>query len=243
MTTTFDPEIDPVTIDTQIAEFNAIIGAAYGRIQAGAASARNLLGERKVRVGRSMRYASTDTDALDRLENTTFTLAMDISKAHSILDAVAAARAELREAIEQRAPLEAIYETRRWTRFSEVVGGHIHAGHSCAGGTIRSTTLVGWRVDLSGTTIDNAVAELGPTLCSHCFPGAPLEWRRSAAEVKAEAEAAEGIYCDSVSLTREQGKAINWRRRSNYVTCHACGNPSVSVTSTGRKRKHKRLGK
>lgn len=238
MTTT---TIDPVAIDTQIAEFNAIINAAFERSEKAAVSARQMLGERKVQIGRSRGYLSTDTEALDRLKATDFTSGLDIDRKARIIATVAAANSTIGEALEQRAPLDALYAAQQWTRYSEVVGGHIHQGTYCAGGTIRRTTRIGWRVDLSGTEIAAAVAELGPTLCSHCFPSAPLEWRRSAEEVKAEAEAAAGIYCGSKHLSQAERDSVDsWNRMTVYVDCEACGANAVSLTSTRLKRKHKR---
>jgi hypothetical protein len=42
--------------------------------------------------------------------------------------------------------------------------------------TCRPTTTYGWLPSLSGKTESEAVADLGPTLCSVCYPTAPTEW-------------------------------------------------------------------
>jgi hypothetical protein len=62
-----------------------------------------------------------------------------------------------------------------WSRFFLVTSsaGHIHSSmrcHSCY-----PTTTYGWRPDLSGKSEAEAVALLGPALCSVCFPSAPVE--------------------------------------------------------------------
>ena len=72
------------------------------------------------------------------------------------------------------AELEALYTG--WARFFLVTSsaGHIHSSMHCS--TCRPTTRYGWLPELSGKDADTAVSELGPTLCSICFPSAPVEW-------------------------------------------------------------------
>jgi len=82
------------------------------------------------------------------------------------------------------ARLDDEYLRRPWNRYIVVAGGHIHHGTQCAGGTIRPSTQLGWRPELSGKSVADAVAELGPLLCTHCFPDAPVEWK--AGEIKPE---------------------------------------------------------
>ena len=63
-----------------------------------------------------------------------------------------------------------------WSRFFLVTSspGHVHSSMYCS--TCRPTTTYGWLPELSGKDEPEAVAELGPTLCSVCFPSAPTEW-------------------------------------------------------------------
>jgi len=69
---------------------------------------------------------------------------------------------------------EAKYEG--WSRFFRVtnVNGHIHSSLHCS--TCYATTQYVWNPSLSGLTEEAAVEELGPHLCSVCFPSAPTEW-------------------------------------------------------------------
>jgi hypothetical protein len=62
-----------------------------------------------------------------------------------------------------------------WSRFFLVTSsaGHVHRSMACS--TCRPTTTYGWLPELSGQTEAQAVAELGPALCSVCFPSAPVE--------------------------------------------------------------------
>jgi hypothetical protein len=104
-----------------------------------------------------------------------------------LLGDLAAACAGLREA-------DAAYAG--WLRFFPTQtsgGGHVHSSTSCR--TLYASTDIRWRPDLSGKTVDEAVAELGPLLCQVCFPEARAEYKRDpreyARERNAERKAAE----------------------------------------------------
>lgn len=75
---------------------------------------------------------------------------------------------------EQARELGALYTG--WSRFFLVTSssGHVHSSMSCS--TCRPTTRFGWLPSLSGQDEAEAVAELGPTLCTVCFPSAPVEF-------------------------------------------------------------------
>lgn len=62
-----------------------------------------------------------------------------------------------------------------WSRFFLVTSsaGHVHSSMQCS--SCRPTTRYGWLPELSGKTEAQAVDELGPALCSVCFPSAPVE--------------------------------------------------------------------
>jgi hypothetical protein len=82
--------------------------------------------------------------------------------------------AEREEFMQQRDELEAEYTG--WSRFFLVTSspGHVHSSMHCS--TCRPTTRYGWLPQLSGSDEATAVDELGPTLCTVCFPSAPTEW-------------------------------------------------------------------
>jgi hypothetical protein len=87
--------------------------------------------------------------------------------------------------------LEAIYRANPWTRYFPCLNadGHIHSSLNCP--TCRPTTPMGWTPQLSGKPAEDAVAELGPVLCTVCFPEAPVEWKREPSELRAGQRAAE----------------------------------------------------
>lgn len=115
----------------------------------------------------------------------------------------------------------------RWSRFFLVQGGHIHSSTACH--TLRITTQVGWLPALSGETEKDAVDAHGALLCTVCFPSAPVGWTIGN---KPADDQCEGGY----------PKDVNMRRISRYGTCPSCGE-WVSVTSTGKARKHKKAAK
>jgi len=115
----------------------------------------------------------------------------------------------------------------RWSRFFLVTGGHIHSSTHCH--TLRFTTRLGWLPELSGETEKDAVDAHGALLCTVCFPSAPVEWTNGSTED-------DDKFCAGGRPTD-----ADFRRRSPYGTCPTCGQ-TVSVTSTGKARKHKKDG-
>lgn len=70
--------------------------------------------------------------------------------------------------------LQALYTG--WSRFFLVTSspGHVHSSTHCS--SCRPTTTYGWLPSLSGKSEDVAVEELGPNLCTICFPSAPTSF-------------------------------------------------------------------
>ncbi len=95
-----------------------------------------------------------------------------------IQEAIAAALSDIAEA-------EQLYTG--WSRYFLVTSssGHIHSSLHCS--TCRPTTTFGWLPELSGRDEAQAVDACGPTLCSVCFPEAPLDWRAGKKLSKAQA--------------------------------------------------------
>lgn len=114
-----------------------------------------------------------------------------------------------------------------WSRFFIVAGGHIHSSTHCH--TLKITTRLGWLPELSGETEKDAVDAHGALLCTVCFPSAPVEWTIGAKPADDECEGGRPEDAD-------------FRRRSVYGTCPSCGE-WVSVTRTGKARKHKKPAK
>lgn len=87
--------------------------------------------------------------------------------------AYVAAREAAREAREAVKVHERDYTG--WNRYLLVItsNGHVHRTTACP--TCRPTTRFAPVVRLAGATAEEAIAELGETLCTVCFPDAPVE--------------------------------------------------------------------
>lgn len=111
----------------------------------------------------------------------------DVDQARGIITEARTTLADVRSKI---AECEQIWrDNGRWTRFFLVTNtnGHIHSSLECS--TCRETTSYAWLPAISGLTEADAVAQIGPRLCSVCFPSAPVEHRDG--ELHADREARE----------------------------------------------------
>jgi len=135
-------------------------------------------------------------------------------------------------------PFEEEYVLRgKWNRYFLVrnAGGHVHRGMDCS--TCRPTTRYAWLVDLADCDETKMVDEYGTTACTVCFPDAPTMpgWARYA---QREAAAADE-FCSGSSTFDVDDVNGSLRLYRPWGRCRACGG-TVSVTSTGKVRKHKR---
>jgi predicted RNA-binding Zn-ribbon protein involved in translation (DUF1610 family) len=111
-----------------------------------------------------------------------------------------------------------------WNRFFLVQ--HIHNSMHCS--SFRPTTRVGWLPDVSGLTEAEAVAEHGATLCTICFPSAPVELTTPKADPTVCS--ASGRYIERASTLGGRGK---------YAVCPECGEVIYRTPGSGKLRKHK----
>jgi len=118
---------------------------------------------------------------------------------------------------------DVIYHAGPWSRFILCLshGGHIHNEIGCQ--TLRFDTPVEWHPELSGLTVADAVAKLGPTLCSVCFPAAPVEWRRKRSDVEREArDAAKAATAEAKfvkNLRPEEQFRVDRERVTTVAAC------------------------
>lgn len=117
-----------------------------------------------------------------------------------------------------------------WSRFFLVK--HIHNTHHCS--SFRPTTRVGWLPDVSGLTEAEAVAAHGETLCTICFPTAPVELT-----VKPVDES----ICEGSGRMYDPAK-LTGREKAYYSpsgTCGTCGTrQSLAARGSLKIRKHKK---
>lgn len=116
----------------------------------------------------------------------------------------------------------------RWSRFFMVPGGHIHSSTACR--SLHITTEISWLSELSGETEGDAVRAYGSVLCTHCFPSAPVEWTT---------QATKSVDPKQCPGTGRYVAGANLRLCSPRGACPECGT-TVSVTSLGNARKHRR---
>jgi hypothetical protein len=190
------------------------------------------LGERKVGQGRSRVWPTSWQTAVTLLQakvvsNSTRSSYYEPGRAAEILGRLPDLNAKMDANRAEAAAYDAEYDRRPWTRFFLVISsnGHIHSNTRCSS---FPRTQHGWQPELSGKTEAEAVAKLGPRMCSKCFPSAPVEWTKGI-EKPVDPTACSGHGKNATS--------IKWYV-SPVGTCPDCSG-TVSVTSTGRVRKHK----
>lgn len=162
-------------------------------------AAHRMAGDKKRGYGRT-RWLSTDGEVLARLredgdEHAARVIAQ-LDETHDLITA-------LGNLITER---EAVWKAGGcWSRYFPCLNadGHIHSSlRGCP--TVRQDTQMSWATELSGKTVAEAVAGLGETLCSVCFPEAPAGWCRTRSEVtRAEREAAR----DAKNAARDAARA------------------------------------
>lgn len=143
-----------------------------------------------------------------------------------------------------------------WARYWLVVSsaGHVHTTRQCSTcNNGKRATRFALLPSLSGGTVDEVVALVGPNLCSTCYPLAPVAdtggklteavakvlieegeeaFRAKLAEMKAKA----AEKCDADPYDHSGPARPNMYRP--WGTCNKCG-AGVSITSTGKMRAHK----
>lgn len=181
--------LSPVQTDTKLAELYNALTTAEQRLAMHAESAKREAGatfyyrrrnrvtdmtleEAEAKITAALREQAPDADDFGYTRLTGIGNTSSGQVRHTL-----AGLAEQRETIARleadMAELEATYTG--WSRFFLVTSsaGHVHSSMHCS--TCRPTTAYGWLPNLSGKTEAEAVAELGPNLCSVCFPSAPVE--------------------------------------------------------------------
>lgn len=199
--------------------------------------------------------------SLDGIELLT---AQDVVEAHAAghpkaagygdaVKAYAEAEAKLEEARLAVRECEEDYRSRPWARYWLVTtsDGHVHASTGCCtcnkGREPTGFALVPY---LSGRPVEDAVADLGPALCSVCFPAAPVEAKEQArisarlalslkergseAFQKARKEAAAKVAARCPG-SGQKGLPGSYR---GCVKCPVCGDQST-VLPNGNVRPHR----
>lgn len=210
----------PLEIDTQLADLFRQSAQVDADRKLAVERAHRAVGDRRVRQGRRQVWEMTDEQAMTDARNST------TEEAARAVDAYDNAGERLAEIKREADRLEDEYRRRPWSRFFPVPGGHVHRDMAFRCNRTASTDQR-WMPELSGHTEAEAVAALGPALCTVCFPSAPVKW--TSAKV--------GERTDRCAGGTAQGPFQTWGM-SRYGKCPTCGSKEI-VTMSGSVRAHK----
>lgn len=175
--------------------------------------------------------------------------------APAAVQALGAAEALLGEAQAACQECENEYNSRPWARYWLVVSsdGHIHSGRSCCTcNKGKEPTKFALAAYLSGSSVEAAVADLGPALCSVCYPEAPVEAKEQARISGRLALALREQGCEAFKKARQEAQEKALKRSADrcqgsgqqalsdeyrQAKCPACG-CVVRRTSTGKVSPH-----
>ncbi len=221
----------PQEIDQKIAELELDIWTRHALIAKINDSIHRAAGDRQDYYRRQATWRLSDQEVIDKLhkllENPQEYFLSDggRAKVEKLIPSQQAARDEIAELSKQVADLEGEFDRRGgWTRFHKLCstdGARIHHTRWCSGLHRSNLNDLGWHPELSGKSEAEAVALLGPVLCSKCFPSAPADWRRNPADLKqADPNACTGENGSPVegSVTRQS----NWSGVRHYGQCPKC---------------------
>ncbi len=220
----------PLEIDTELARLHNVWDELHTQRGYASNTAHSLNGERAVYKGRrrvyTMPLGTTLVELALKLADEQIP-SWEVGNVREVIERVAELDKQIDAAQADIQLIDIEYTRRPWSRFVAVENGHLHSSRFCEGGTIRVTTKIGWHPELSGKTEAEAVAELGPLLCTHCFPTAPVEWTVG----KPKTDRCEGSGKDPAGQCRRVGM-------SYYGDCRDC-KTEQRVTDSGAIRAHK----
>jgi hypothetical protein len=216
---------DPIAVDTALEKLYIEAQTLSRDLAVVMISVHRTLGETENRARGARRWPTRDDAAIEKVRTmTTDHYGRPIGKLINRLDTILAALAANAAAA---SPLEALYNAKPWTRF--MVAQHIHKGMGCSTCNKRGIpTRFDWLPQMSGMDEAAALALLGSqghTLCTVCFPGAPVL-----------PPALDPKYCAG---SGEAPTSINRRYRTPFGPCPTCGE-NVNVTTYGVTRKHRK---
>lgn len=225
----------PVEIDTALAALYDRSAAAEDRLAQAVDAAHHAVGDRRHWIGRQQVWNMLGAEAIDQARELadpaeTYSQATGY-RAHRAITAYDAAVDEMAAVEVEVAPYAAEYQRRPWLRFFSVHKGHIHNSMDCSTcNRDGKSTRFGWHPELSGLTEAEAVAKLGPSLCTVCFPTAPVEWTIG----KPAPERCAGVGKPYVGNSRRIGMRI-------YAECSGCGDTHIVTGSGIRAHKPKKV--
>jgi hypothetical protein len=186
--------------------------AIQGKIERVAAQMHRMTGDRKTWHGRTQVWATRDVDVLAQVRELaeagdSFDARIG-SKPSGLVSEYASLTRSLGRISGDIIAMDNEWREHGWTRWIECLNsdGHIHSWFGCP--TLDRglhPTTVSWRTDLSGATLEDAIKDLGPRLCSVCFPDAPAEQCQKKSDIEREAR-------DAARKAREEAKFVKGLR-------------------------------
>lgn len=240
----------PVEIDTIIADLAMQAWKQADRIDRALASLHHAVGDRQ--ISRTA-WRMSDDEVIRKVQNLLeHDDRPDFIKFHgSTQEKVTKSLKTIEEAQAERARLfdeirihEDEYRRRPWSRFfmlRRTVNAHIHSHSGCQGLHSSDLSDLGWHPELSGKSEKEAVDELGPVMCSKCFPSAPVEWRRNPKDLVNNPNTCPGGDESPAEGTIERSR--NWAGVRYYGDCPRCGQNKLLKNNMRIPRHDKPKGK
>lgn len=191
--------------DKELYDAMLVVADKQARLQAAMDSVHHHAGDERTGYGARSAWKMDDLTAVancaDKAAGDTY-YAPNASRA---LDRLHAAEVELAEAREARKAADKWADNGRWNRYAVVPGGHIHTEFGCF--TLRIDTDVRWAYPVSGDSVAEAIDTYGDTLCSHCFPDAPVAQTLGKVAVDANGHPLTKAEADAIKAAKAAEKA------------------------------------
>lgn len=218
--------ISPVEFDEALYQLHVQRGQAADRLTAHRARMHTAAGDRKRWVGKRQYWTLMPGEVMAKLNGIVKTGGPAAPGARELL----AVQTRLEEAVDaivaQICEQDEIYDRpeNRWPRYYRCLNpdGHIHSSlRGCS--SVSNETAMGWNTDLSGKPVEAAIAKLGKTLCSICFPDAPAEHCQKLSDItRADRELAKAAKLEAKYVKRLRPEET-FRCDSSWVeTVYAC---------------------
>ena len=196
--------VDPQEFDTTLAGLHHQLAKTAARRTSLTEKAHRMAGDKKRSTGYGHRqvWNLSNSEAIGELARRANVIGI---AAGDVLAGITAADGEIAILRNQIAAMDATYAQDPWNRYILCLAhdGHIHRFTGCH--TLSFGTQVEWRTDLSGHEVDEAVALLGPALCTHCYKDAPVEYKAKTL-TQVERERTQGAR-DAEKAARNAAKA------------------------------------
>lgn len=206
--------INPVEFDEQLMQLHDEAWKIQTRLDSVRDRIHLAAGDRKEYIGQNQYWRRTAAEVLQTVQMMAkhdVELPASISRAGqvtaaSLLQDEGNLLTQLAEKLLEIREQDEIYARpeNRWNRYFRCMNsdGHIHSTlRGCP--SVQATTAMSWNTHLSGQERWVAIADLGPTLCSICYPDAPVEERQKRSDYeRAGREAAKAAAAEAKFVKR-----------------------------------------